>query len=150
MNPLLLDVVLNGKRNWNNQQRLARERVPITKSMLLDLKQWIRLNVKKSVDKARLWTICTWLWWGSFRGRELLGESSNSFNAEDTLLGGDVTMKTLMVNKEKVRMVIVSLKTAKETRGKATEVELLENGGQTCPVAAFLAWMKLSSTYLHL
>ena len=143
MNPVLLDAVLNGERNWNNQQRLARERMPITRCMLLELKHWIRLNVKMSVDKARLWTICTWLWWGSFRGRELLGESSSTFNAEDTLLGCDVTMKTLMVDKEKVRMVIVTLKTAKETRGKATEVELLENGGQTCPVAAFLAWMKL-------
>ena len=102
----------------------------------------IRLNLGKDEDKARLWTIATWFWWGSFRGRELLGEASSTFNPNSTLLSNDVLAKAIFIDGKKIRILIVNLKNPKEAKGNEVQVELIENGGKTCPVRAFMAWQK--------
>ena len=139
----MIDMILRGRENLDNQNEDNMHRLPITKERLIMIKEYLKSNVSCKEDKAMLWCIAVWLWWGSFRGGEILCNNCSTFDPSRTLLAMDVSPKSVVIEGAATDVLIVNLKSPKESRGKQIKVELMGNQGRTCPIRAFNTWVRI-------
>jgi hypothetical protein len=92
--------------------------------------------------KRMLWLMCTWMFLGSFRVSEILGDDKNSYDPVKTLLAQDLERSEPNVNGEKITMLRIKVKQPKTARYMPEQfVELPRLGGWLCPVMAYDEWL---------
>ncbi len=109
--------LLKGKENSESAATLSGKpdrRNPVTPEILQKLKVAITNWQGSICDKRMIWTACTLLFFGAFRGSELLCESSDCFDPCYTLCQQDVRLIEDEFSKEK--RLIVLVKTPKEEK----------------------------------
>ena len=150
----LINQVISGRRNQENLKKImgeARERIPVTPKMLLLMKKDLKLSNMDKAEKLLIWSICTLMFFGAFRGGELLAKKERSFDPLTVLRGKDITLKNLVINKQKIQVLQVKLKCEKTARsGDATIVDVYAANNETCPVAAWKKWRSMNFFDPHL
>ena len=149
MHSELVKQVLRGLKNKNlldDRTKKTPRRLPMTKSIMLLLKELIRTWEESPPMKIMTWSICTLAFAGSFRIHELLCRTENVYDPDFDLLWEDIT-KTVPRNKDDRTMVSIRLKCPKESKaGKSTVVDVFETKDHLCPVKALGKWEKLART----
>ena len=142
----LINQVITGRKNQENVGKItgqASDRIPVTPKVLLLIKKDLKLSTLGKQEKLLIWSACTLMFFGAFRGGELLAKKERTFDPVTVLLTEDIQLKTLMVNQQRVQLLQVKLKCEKTNRsGAATIVDVYASQSATCPVAA---WKKLQS-----
>lgn len=143
--------ILEGKKH---EDAMARKlgvkpiRLPVTPDVLKLLKYEIKTSSLAPETKLLLWTVATMAFAGAFRIHELLARVEGTFDPSFTLLSKDVVMRSLNINKEKVQILQVRLKSEKKDRiGADTIVDVYHSGGPLCPVGAYTKWCKLRKNW---
>jgi hypothetical protein len=72
-----VDLLLKGKKNWEGAEKRREgkeeeKRKPVTPDVLRLIKARISDSEYSLVDKRMLWAVCTSLFFGAFRGHEIL------------------------------------------------------------------------------
>ena len=147
LRPEVVKILLSGRSN--EDAVIAREegqRQPVYLEHLEVLKYLLELDEDKpESEKALIWAVSTLAFWGSFRTCELLPYQANSIDPRFDLLYGDVKVIKRRVNGKKRKLILVDLKSPKESSasmGKVT-VEVFDTGNQFCPVKAFEDYVEL-------
>ena len=68
---------------------------------------------------------------------EVLSEKATGYDPFSTLTWSDIRESRLKVNGNEVCLLILSIKSPKEAKGRTVTVEIFENKTSTCPVRAF-------------
>jgi integrase len=137
-----VELLLKGKKNW--EQAVKREagvsnRRPVTPDILRLLKARISDSDLLLIDKKMVWTVCTVLFFGAFRGHELLCKGESTFDPAFTLLFEDVKIRREAGSDEK--WLEFKIKAPKEDKaGKVTVVDVYQSVPELCPVRAFVRW----------
>jgi hypothetical protein len=137
----LVKLVLRGIANVDGikarEQNLS-GRLPITTNvMLLFQKLLSKLNLPPT-DKPMIWAAATLAFAGAFRINELLSKRESTFDPDFELLCENVILKVDSHNKTTIQVV---LKCPKENKSNvATTVDVYQNDGPLCPVAALQQW----------
>lgn len=147
----VINQIMQGACNLDAmQKRLGNKptRLPVTPAVLKLIKAELKASPLPKQDKLLYWTICTIAFMGAFRIHELLSRVEGSYDPSFTLLGRDVNMKTIKVNKKEMRTLTILLKSEKSDRvGKSTIVDVYESGGMFCPVRAFEKWKSATTVF---
>ena len=141
----LVAQILKGKANLEAANRNTgggEGRLPITPDILLLLKARLSESSFSPKDQKMLWAVCSNLFFGAFRGCELLARSEREFDPAYTLLSEDVYVATDNVEPghESVRFRIKAPKEDKS--GRVTIVDVYQSRADICPVRAFKKWKK--------
>ena len=143
----LINQILNGKKNMEIMENLSennREKLPVTPKTLILIKKDLKMSKMGKREQLLIWSACTLLFFGAFRGGEILAQREKSFDPATTLLNKDISLKTIMVKEEKIQILQVKLKLEKTNKtGRANIVDVYAANNSTCPVAA---WKKLTNT----
>ena len=116
----------------------APERFPITPKILLLIKKDLKTSNMVKQDKLATWAACTLLFYGAFRGGELLSKKELAFDPLSTLLLEDISLQNIRVKNTATQVLQVRLKTEKTNRTeKPNIVDVYANSSETCPVAAW-------------
>jgi hypothetical protein len=136
----LINLVVRGKKNEDAIKKRGegvKRRLAVTESIMLVLKERIRGWDRSTVDKLLVWTVCTVAFAGAFRIHELLCRLESTFDRDFELCGADL--------RDQGGSLSFTLKCPKEQKTAApTVVDVFENGGQLCPLAAYRKWRKLT------
>ena len=139
----LVAQILKGKANKEAASKNLGEatgRLPVTPDILLLLKARLSESDFCPKDQRMLWTVCTNLFFGAFRGCELLARSETEFDPAYTLLAEDVLIidDSIVSGEQTVRYRI---KAPKEDKlGRITIVDVFQSRSDLCPVRAFQKW----------
>lgn len=143
----MVNQILQGAANLAAIQRREGNkpsRLPVTPTIMRLIKSELKTSSLKKRDKLLIWSVCSLAFMGAFRIHELLSKTEGTFDPSFTLLRKDIQLKELG-NKNKTRVLTVLIKSEKKDRiGKATIVDVYENGGDLCPVKAFEKWVRSS------
>jgi integrase len=137
-----VDLLLKGKKNLEGAERRreGREeerRKPVTPDVLRLIKARISESDFELKDKRLLWAVCSLLFFGAFRGHEILCKWESKFDPAFTLLWEDVKV-TGMGEEERLEF---KLKAPKENKmGSVTVVDVFRSVPELCPVRAFRNW----------
>ena len=113
-------------------------RLPMTFSVMLLLKKLISKFDISEHDRALFWAVATLAFAGAFRISELLCRIESAFDPDFDLLTKNVKYST---GKDGLTTVHITLKCPKESRQKAaTTVDVFQNDGPLCPIAALKIW----------
>jgi integrase len=140
-----IELLLKGKKNL--EQAVRREagvgnRKPVTPDILRLLKARISESGHHLVDKRLLWCVCSSMFFGAFRGHEILCKQEKEFDPAFTLLWEDVDVKREIGGHEK--WLEYKIKAPKEDRaGRVTVVDVYQSIPELCPVRAFERWREL-------
>ena len=115
-------------------------RRPITPDILLLLKARLSDWDAPAVDQRMMWAVCTNLFFGAFRGIELLAREEHQFDPAYTLLAEDIAV--VPDNSEPdCWMVQYRIKSPKECKKGATViVDVFHSQQNICPVLAIQKW----------
>ena len=145
--PLVCQII-EGKKKLDQGDKangVKPTRLPVTPLILRTWKAELIASAYSSCDKLLLWAASSLAFAGTFRCHELLARNSNSFDPKYTLLGRDLKIKSIKVNKEVISIIQVNIKSEKTDRvGVNTVVDVYENGGALCPVKALIKWKAVS------
>ena len=120
------------------------ERKPITPDVLLLLKARLAESDLAIIDKRMLWAVATCLFFGAFRGSEVLARNEAVFDPAFTLLSEDVRVIKEGPGGEN-EAVQFKLKHPKEDKiGRAILVEVYQSRPDICPVRAFKKWRSVA------
>jgi hypothetical protein len=139
-----VEMLLKGKKNW--EQSVKREagagrRKPVTPDILRLLKARFSDSDLMLVDKKMVWAVCTALFFGAFRGHEILCKRETVFDPAFTLLCEDVKVRGGVGSGEK--WLEFKIKAPKEDKaGKVTVVDVYQSVPELCPVRAFERWLE--------
>ena len=75
--------------------------------------------------------------YGSLRLHEIFPKKETEHNPSTTLLRRNVKRKTVCVEGSPVEVLLLDLKSPKESKGNSVRVELFANGKKSCPVRAY-------------
>ena len=75
--------------------------------------------------------------YGSLRLHEIFPKKETEHNPSTTLLRRNVKLKTVCVEGSPVEVLLLDLKSPKESKGNSVRVELFANGKKSCPVRAY-------------
>jgi len=146
----LIQMVLKGGKNIEDAERLrsgGHERQPVTPDILELIKIRLRSWDSAEVDKCMVWTVCTLLFHGAFRGGELLCKSSHQFDPAFDLLRKDIVLVSDKNNKQ-LSTVQVKVKAPKEKKDNRAEiVDIYQSDTKICPVRAFRKWHTATKSY---
>ena len=146
----LINQIITGRKNQESTKKIlgeSKERIPVTPKMLLLIKQDLKTAKMDKKEKLLIWSACTLLFFGAFRGGELLAKKETSFDPLTVLLARDIKLKNLLVNNERIQLLQVTLKCEKtNSTGNATIVDVYASGNSTCPVAAYKKWQSVQTT----
>ena len=142
----LIKQIIKGRKNQNTVEETVGEckaRIPVTPKLMLLIKKDLQSSQKTNQKKLLIWSISSLLFNGAFRISELLAAGKSTYDPFCTLLETDLVIKETYIDKEKVKLMQVTLKTEKtNTSGKHTLVDVYESKGHLCPVKAFSKWSK--------
>jgi hypothetical protein len=138
-----VELLLRGKKNWEEAKKREegedRKRKPVTPDVLKLLKARLNEAEMQLVDKRLVWAVCTALFFGAFRGGELLCKSETKFDPAFSLLAEDV--KVMTGGGEGMKTLAFSIKAPKENKaGKVVVVDVYQSVPELCPVRAFEKW----------
>ena len=137
----LVKLVLKGLSNRDGITSRAEHltgRLPMTTNVMLLLHRLIRELDLSDKDKALVWAVAALAFAGAFRISELLCRTESSFDPDFDLLGKNLTHTRNETGKLTIHVV---LKCPKESKSKAvTTVDVFQNDGPLCPVAALKKW----------
>ena len=149
MHSVLVKQVLKGLKNKNlldDRTKRKPQRLPMTKSIMLLLKELIRTWEETTPVRIMTWSICTLAFAGSFRIHELLCRTEKVYDPDFDLLWEDIT-KTAPKDHTDRKRISIKLKCPKENKtGKSTIVDVFETKDHLCPVRAFEKWESLART----
>ena len=142
-----INQIITGKKNQEAAQKIAgegSERLPITPATLLLIKKDLKLSNLSNQTQLLVWSACTLLFFGAFRGGEILAKREKTFDPQKTLLGQDISLKTLLIKGERILILQVKLKSEKTNRSsQATIVDVYASNNNLCPVAAWKKWANM-------
>ena len=143
----LIKQILEGKKHLDSiSKRLQQKpvRLPVTPDIMKLLKGEIKDSALEPESKLLLWSVATLAFAGAFRIHELLARNESAFDPLFTLLSADISIKSININKEKVQILQVRIKSEKADRvGADTIVDVYQSGGPLCPLKAFNKWALL-------
>ena len=141
----LVKLVLKGLANRDGIASRAEHltgRLPMTTNVMLLLKKLIGKLELIGQDKALIWAVATLAFAGAFRISEILCKTESTFDPDFDLLGKNVRISKCQAGKETIH---VTLKCPKESRSKnPTIVDIFQNDGPLCPIAAMNEWKRNS------
>jgi hypothetical protein len=140
-----VELLLRGKKNL--EQAVKREagvgsRRPVTPDILRLLKARISESSSRLVDKRLLWAVCSSMFFGAFRGHEILCKQEGKFDPVFTLLLEDVCVRAAAGGGG--RWLEYKIKAPKEDKaGRVTVVDVYQSNPDLCPVRAFERWREM-------
>ena len=137
LRPSLVKSLLTGNRNLTKLTGKGLDRVAVEPADLVKMKQNIKGLHGTTFDKRLIYTTMLLLFYGSLRVHEVLSENATGYDPFSTLTWSDIRESRLKVNGKQVSLLILSIKSPKEAKGKTVTVEIFENKTSTCPVQAF-------------
>ena len=144
----LVNQVISGRKNQlitENSLDPTPTRMPVTPKMLLLIKKDLITADMDKLDKLLIWSACTIMFYGAFRGGEILPKKENSFDPAVTLLNRDVLLTTCRVQREQTEILQICLKTDKTNRtGQPSVIDIYRNNSDSCPIAAWKKWVHQS------
>ena len=139
----IVNLVLKGITNRDgiaSRSNHLTGRLPMTTNVMLLFQRLITTLPYSVTDKALIWAASTLAFAGAFRIGELLCKNETFFDPDFDLLDKDVSITS---DKTGAKTIHVTLKSPKEAKTKlATIVDVFQNFGPLCPVAAFDKWGK--------
>jgi hypothetical protein len=136
-----VELIIKGLANKQaTQKRLLGEesRKPITPELLRLLKARISESDAKIVDKRLLWAVCSIMYFGAFRGNELLCKGVGEYDPAFELCSQDIHLVSGKGGEESLQ---IKVKAPKEDKlGKSTMVDIFPSVPDLCPVRAFKRW----------
>ena len=142
----IVNQLIKGKSNMETaDKRMASytsavERKPITPDILLLLKARLAESDLAVTDKRMLWAVATCLFFGAFRGSELLARNESVFDPAFTLLAEDVKVIREGTGGQDEAVQFMLKHPKEEKIGKAVLVEVYQSRADICPVRAFKKW----------
>lgn len=142
----IVNQLIKGKSNMETaDKRMASytsavERKPITPDILLLLKARLAESDLAVTDKRMLWAVATSLFFGAFRGSELLARNESVFDPAFTLLAEDVKVIREGTGGQDEAVQFMLKHPKEEKIGKAVLVEVYQSRADICPVRAFKKW----------
>ena len=142
--------VLDGRKNldavWSRPGNSLKRAV--TPSIMKLIKISVKTYNLAPQDRLLIWSVCTLAFFGLFRIHELLAKNSSYFDPDFELLKKDVILRDIEINKEKIKIIQVLIKSEKSDRvGAGTIVDVYANDGPLCPVKAFTTWQSFSPAF---
>lgn len=140
LRPPIVALLLKGTEHWDSVtvgMRNKTIKTPVTIEMMLAIKRLL-FEIDFSLHtKYLFWAVCCLLWNGSLRVHEALSKSANTFDPQNTLLGGDLKIIEIEANKKIRHIIELKLKSPKEDRiGNGVILEIFANNTFLCPVKA--------------
>ena len=128
----------------NNKNPRTQTRRAMTVDLLRNFKEKL-ISSKLSLQKKRLvWLASTLLFNGCLRGAEIFCPTESTYSLSETLLSADVVLTKSLINSKSYRILSVTLKNTKESKGPSScVIELFENNQFYCPVNAYIKFVKL-------
>ena len=140
-------LILRGKANKEaacNNLGESGGRLPVTPDILLLIKARLSESNFCATDQRMLWAVCSNLFFGAFRGCELLARSETEFDPAYTLLLEDASLTSDGINSN-AELIQYKLKAPKEDKkGRITIVDVYQSRADLCPVRAFKKWRLLN------
>ena len=147
LRPEMVKTLLRGMNHEDLKQRRASpDRLPVTLEVMFLLEMELEDADDWSKEyKLLVWAVATLAFFGSFRVGELLSKKANSIDPEVDLLLRDVRIVRRVVNKVKMELLEVSLKSPKEATAniQSIKVEVFENDTPLCLVKAFKEYVRV-------
>jgi hypothetical protein len=137
----LVKLVLKGLTNRDNIASKTAHlsgRLPMTTNVMLLLKKLIQRLDLSAVDKALVWAVAAVAFAGAFRISEILCRTESTFDPDFDLLSNDVSFSTDKLGKVTAHFTLKCPKESKDS--KVTTVDLFQNDGPLCPIAAIKLW----------
>ena len=138
-------LILRGKLNQEAANKNLGEsagRLPVTPDILLLIKARLSESSYCLLDQRMLWAVCSNLFFGAFRGCELLARSEKEFDPAYTLLLEDINVAADDIS-EGSELLQYKLKAPKEDKlGRITIVDVYQSRADLCPVRAFKKWQQ--------
>ncbi len=138
LRPDIVASIINGQKNVDTLSvKKTATRLPVTFSILKLLKIEIN-NLNLAISEKRLiWAVCSINFFGALRVHESLAKNKSYFDPINTLLGKDLILKKIKINKEAVWVIQMRIKSPKESRAVNNKIlDIYENKGPLCPVRA--------------
>ncbi len=137
----LVKLVLKGVTNRDNIKSRSENlsgRLPITTNVMILFKRLVQQLELADKDKAMIWAVATVAFAGAFRISEILCKTESTFDPDFDLLGSDVS---ITYDRQGQATAHFTLKCPKESKSsRATTVDLFQNDGAICPIAALKDW----------
>jgi hypothetical protein len=147
----LVKLVLKGITNRDgiaSRSEHLTGRLPMTMNAMLLLKKLITKFDIPRQDRALFWAVATLAFAGAFRISELLCKTESTYDPDFDLLTRNVKYST---DKNQKTTVHVTLKCPKESKQKnSTIVDVFQNDGPLCPVAALKEWAAAATSVANL
>ena len=139
-----INQIICGKKNKETVENItenSREKIPITPKMMLLIKKDLKTSNFDNKTQLLIWSACTLLFYGAFRGGEILSTREKSFDPVTTLRGRDISLRTIKVKNEKIQVLQIKLKSEKTNKtGHANIVDVYASNNRCCPIAAWKKW----------
>jgi hypothetical protein len=136
-----VDLMIKGLANKQaTQKRLQGTggRRPITPELLRLIKARLSESDMRLQDKRLVWAVCSVMYFGAFRGNELLCKVVGEYDPAFELCTQDVQLVHRMGEGESL---VIKIKAPKEDKcGKSTIVDVFPSVPELCPVRAFKRW----------
>ena len=146
--PELVRLVIAGRKNIEAAQRLRSgglQRQAATPDILRLIKFKLATWGKDKISRLTVWTVCTLLLHGTFRGGELLCKSESVFDPAFDLLRKDLHLCS--TGGDGPAVLQVRLKFPKEDKvGKVHIVDIFETRSDICPIKAFRKWSSATAS----
>ena len=138
----LVNQIISGRKNQTDSTQNSNhnlERLPVTPKMLLLIKKDLKTANMPKQEKLAIWATCTLLFYGAFRGGEILSKHEHTFDPLVTLTGEDVELQSILVKGVRSQILQVRLKTEKKAN-RSSVIDIFPNNNDSCPVAAWKKW----------
>ncbi len=137
LRPDIVASIISGQKNIDSMAKKAGSRLPVTFSVLKLLKiELNKLDISKC-DKRLVWAVCSLNFFGALRVHESLARNKSYFDPTNTLLGKDVVIKRINIQKDSVCVIQIRIKSPKESRAVTDKIlDIYENKGPLCPARA--------------
>ena len=147
LRPEVVKTLLKGMSNQDlKAKRSSPDRFPVTLEVMFLLEWELEDRSDWSKEyKLLVWAVSTLAFFGSFRVGELLSKKARSIDPDFDLLLRDVRIVRRMVDKTKVELLEVQLKSPKEATAndKNIKVEVFGNDTPLCPLRAFKKYINV-------
>ncbi len=137
LRPDIVNSIISGQKNMDSMATQTRTRLPVTFSVLKLLKiELNKLDISKC-DKRLVWAVCSLNFFGALRVHESLARNKSYFDPTNTLMGKDLVIKRVNIQKESVCVIQIRIKSPKESRAVTDKIiDIYENKGPLCPARA--------------
>ena len=136
-----LKLLLRGITNSKNPRTVTRR--AMTVDLLRNFKEKLISSTLSLKKKRLVWLASTLLFNGCLRGAEVFCPTESTFSLSETLLSADVVLSKTFINGKFYRILSVTLKNTKESKGPSScVIELFEINQFYCPVSAYIKFVK--------